>query len=125
MRKLIFCNIWNFSISITPSNRIAIVYHDVPNKSSNNQGTHSNSKKLKGCDNLDNDELKKSQLKINRPRTFHDIKNSNSSMFDATNKKSIDEDDEDSGVELGSFLPSDQDDNTSSSSGKPGFCLSM
>ena len=46
-------------------------------------------------------------------------------MSDATNKKSIDEDDEDSGVELGSFLPSDQDDNTSSSSGKPGFCLSM
>ena len=43
-------------------------------------------------------------------------------MFDATNKKSIDEDDEDSGVELGSFLPSDQDDNASSSSGKPGFC---
>ena len=45
-------------------------------------------------------------------------------MSDTTNKKSIDEDDEDSGVELGPFLPTDQDDNTSSSSGKPGFRLS-
>ena len=46
-------------------------------------------------------------------------------MSDATNKKSIDEDDEDSGVELGPFLPSDQDDNTSSISGKQGLWLSM
>ena len=97
----------------------------MPNKSSNNHGTHSNSKKLKGCDNSDNHELKKSQLKINRPTTFHDVKNSNSSMSDATNKKSIDEDDEDSGVDLGPFLPSDQDDNTSSSSGKQDLSLSM
>ena len=106
----------SFSRSITTSNRIAIVHHDVPAQAENippiDESVTESSNKI-GCDIIDH-ELNKPQWHLGmNSGQLKEVRNTAFKKDLCYNEKVPGEDDEDSGIELGQFsLPShEQDDN--------------
>ena len=106
-----------FSRSITSSNRIAIVqHHDVPIKQVNSLETH-NSNSI-NCDIVEKQTVVDSPKKLNKSSIYFPRQDGGSTVAKPQNEyceeeKSLVEDDDDSGVELGPFPFSslEQDDN--------------